>query len=842
MNNADRLLKAIYKDVDLEQLINRLSTYLPYQDPFSLDIENEKFLLSSANLYTRAYPKNYSAEEVKNLLKIYLGYGKKYSKNSCAYSLLFYCAENLFSVKREGMIVRFENLLAWDGFCNKVDANVLISAFAALHSDVKLENVDAVIKHDNYRLNNIMLGGMSDNHMHFKASGYSVEMSWAALMICGFNEDVALKNFIIYSSAVEQGFAKDCNSALLILKKIKFLRLVLEYLIDCENKGRMTISSKLSKNEIIQVLTSNYDGIFLRKKYSDFTDAWLFELERRYSACKDIRKYFIIERRFLTEAFRILLKNGDKKFFAFLFEIYIASITHVRFLLVQDNEGMGFGKFKRRESTKSKLLRLNTNTSRRLIKTKDEFYSVFDRYYRSRNVNYVELRISPTETVDEMRDILSLIEKCNKEAYEQNKKDCAELTEIKYGVIIHYIKCEKEPELERGKYRWLEYRQKLKKQTEQLQNYLERRLYKSEKIVGIDAANFEVECRPEVLAPYFRMHRNAVGAGRNLGITYHVGEEFDALCSGLRAIDETIEFINLRRGDRLGHAVALGIEIKNFRQSKRNSFALPLLNHVDNLAWMYNVISSYGKRGDEGLLGYLESEYKRYIAELYMDVKCGLYADKYEGTSLSVSDYIDAWKLRGDSPEIYIDNVLLAKLDKNYHANLSKCNYMFNSLNLEHYRAFNNKIARSVYIDYLNNEQLFKNGKRLVCPDFQDIYWIALECAQSRLRSKIYTKEIAIETNPSSNRKISYVSKFIDLPFLSFNQHFLSEGKRQKCGDDISISINTDDCDIFQSDLPNEYALVVAALQKEEYAIEEIYDYIDYLRKMSLAQTFIQHD
>ena len=835
MNNADRLLKAIYKDVDLEQLINRLSTYLPYQKQYSLDVDNEEFLLSSANLYTKAYPNNYSAEEVKNLLKIYLGYGKKYSDNPCAYSLFFYCAEKLFYVKNNSMIVRFENLLAWDGFCNKVDANVLISAFAALHSAVKPENVDAVIKHDNYRLDKIMQEGMADNHMHFKASGYSVEMSWAALMVCSFHEDVALNNFIKYSSAVEQGFAKDSQSALLLLKKIKFLRLVLEYCIEFENKGAISVEPKLSKNDIIKVLTSNYDGIFLRKKYSDFIDARLFELERRYSS-RDVRKYFIVERRFLTEAFRILLKNSNNSFFAFLFEIYIASITHVRFLLVQDNEGMGFGKFKRRENTKSKLLRLSTNTSRRLIKREEEFRSVFDRYYRSRNVHYVEFRIAPPDSAKEMRDTLKLIEVCNNDVFEKSKAE----RKIEYGVIIHYIKGENEPDLEDGKYRWQEYRQKLKKQTEQLQNYLERKLYNSEKIVGIDAANFEVECRPEVLAPYFRMHRNAVGAGRNLGITYHVGEEFDVLCSGLRAIDETIEFINLRRGDRLGHAVALGIEIENFRQSKRNSFALPLLNHVDNLAWMYNVISSYGKRGDEGLLGYLESEYKRYVAELYQDVKCGLYADKYDGISLSVSNYIDAWKLRGDSPEIYIDKGLLAKLDKNYRANLLERNYMFNSANLVHYSAFSNKIARSVYIDYLNNEKLFKNGKRLICPDFQDIYWVALECAQSRLRSKIYTKEIAIETNPSSNRKISYVSKFIDLPFLSFNQHFLTEGKRKKCGEDISISINTDDCDIFQSDLPNEYALVVAALQKEKYAIEEIYDYIDYLRNMSITQTFVR--
>ena len=53
------------------------------------------------------------------------------------------------------------------------------------------------------------------------------------------------------------------------------------------------------------------------------------------------------------------------------------------------------------------------------------------------------------------------------------------------------------------------------------------------------------------------------------------------------------------------------------------------------------------------------------------------------------------------------------------------------------------------------------------------------------------------------------------------------------------ISINTDDDGIFQSDLSNEYALVVAALQKEGYSYQEIYQYIDHLRLMSTYQTFV---
>ena len=43
-----------------------------------------------------------------------------------------------------------------------------------------------------------------------------------------------------------------------------------------------------------------------------------------------------------------------------------------------------------------------------------------------------------------------------------------------------------------------------------------------------------------------------------LRTTVHVGEDFVYLLSGLRRVDESLRFLGLREGDRLGHAVALG--------------------------------------------------------------------------------------------------------------------------------------------------------------------------------------------------------------------------------------------------------------------------------------------
>ena len=42
---------------------------------------------------------------------------------------------------------------------------------------------------------------------------------------------------------------------------------------------------------------------------------------------------------------------------------------------------------------------------------------------------------------------------------------------------------------------------------------------------------------------------------QNMGFTYHVGEDFRHIASGLRHVDEVIENFHYKAGDRLGHAI-----------------------------------------------------------------------------------------------------------------------------------------------------------------------------------------------------------------------------------------------------------------------------------------------
>ena len=100
---------------------------------------------------------------------------------------------------------------------------------------------------------------------------------------------------------------------------------------------------------------------------------------------------------------------------------------------------------------------------------------------------------------------------------------------------------------------------------------------KAKLINGIDAASSEFDARPEVFAVAFRYLKDHKLKGEfnvlknktnivdnKLFATYHAGEDFFDIVDGLRTIDEAIKFLNLRQGDRIGHALALGLNANDY--------------------------------------------------------------------------------------------------------------------------------------------------------------------------------------------------------------------------------------------------------------------------------------
>jgi hypothetical protein len=119
---------------------------------------------------------------------------------------------------------------------------------------------------------------------------------------------------------------------------------------------------------------------------------------------------------------------------------------------------------------------------------------------------------------------------------------------------------------------------------------------------GLDVAGNENDLRIEWFAPQLRWLRLGlqplsldaqVRSGFHLSI--HAGEDYAHPLSGLRHIDETVRFCEMRDGDRLGHALALGIKPKHWA-AKHGDMVLPVDEHLDNLVWAWHHASLLSPR------------------------------------------------------------------------------------------------------------------------------------------------------------------------------------------------------------------------------------------------------
>ncbi|WP_447779107.1 hypothetical protein [Aeromonas veronii] len=105
-------------------------------------------------------------------------------------------------------------------------------------------------------------------------------------------------------------------------------------------------------------------------------------------------------------------------------------------------------------------------------------------------------------------------------------------------------------------------------------------------IRGIDAAANEMDTPPEVFAPLFRVLK-AQGIKH---VTYHVGEDFSHLVSGIRAIDDAIRFLPLCNGDRLGHCTGIGITPALWRRSLPQTINIKKETHLLDLIFTWRIL------------------------------------------------------------------------------------------------------------------------------------------------------------------------------------------------------------------------------------------------------------
>ena len=329
-------------------------------------------------------------------------------------------------------------------------------------------------------------------------------------------------------------------------------------------------------------------------------------------------------------------------------------------------------------------------------------------------------------------------------------------------------------------------------------------------VVSIDAVGKETHTPPEVFAPFFRYLRNApkqlqndifLGSHdfkhhKNLLITVHAGEDFNHIVTGMRRVDESMQYFNLQRRDRLGHVLSLGITPKMWLGSVQEVL-LHKGDYFDDLVWLCSKLKkiSVPSLDISRFISIYEEKVWRLFEELH---------PMYSGKSLHLSDLYDAWKYRKNCPLTYY-----ARKRGVTHFD----DYSFAVLDKEP-----NKQIAELYELYQTNKELRERRAEVIRIDKAKIKKEELkiwEALQDKLLNTIAKKGIIIETNPSSNIFISSLSGYAYHPIFRFNppkDKQLKKGKKfnkygQRDGR-ISITINSDDPAIFVTSLQNEYRTI----------------------------------
>jgi len=473
---------------------------------------------------------------------------------------------------------------------------------------------------------------------------------------------------------------------------------------------------------------------------------------------------------------------------------------------------------------------------------------ILERLSQAKPLQVVEGRISPPE-----RGVIDLV------PWVLGYANCRQRGRLqKFGLVVHFKKQEKLPQNSRRYKPYLRSGQiRRQTRTNAFQLY---RLLKTPHpvvpfIVGIDAASLELNTPPEIFAPAFRFLRElpielrhnpsrarfpdhlavqALVADRQIGMTYHVGEDFRHLLSGLRAIHEVIEFLNPRPGDRLGHAIALALNPDTWASQISYQALVPKLEWLDDLVWLLHLLGP-----GHNLVGELEVEDT--IQRLGREIYCSRRSAGPELHLLPPTLY-DAWRLRQLDPySIDIQDLTdgHASIVRRFqHGDQGRRwakiqNRVLTDVN----RHIGSNTAFRLLGRYWYDRTVRSTGDEIEPIDMQDRWKLwrrVCREAQAKIQKLVQDRQLVVEVNPTINRVIGPMGRLAEHHIFRMTldeKHHLRPG--------IRVTVNTDDPGVVGTSLMHEYYLLGENLLKNDVPETRVEEWLEWLRKNGSDFSFL---
>ncbi|WP_165253138.1 hypothetical protein [Paludisphaera soli] len=311
-----------------------------------------------------------------------------------------------------------------------------------------------------------------------------------------------------------------------------------------------------------------------------------------------------------------------------------------------------------------------------------------------------------------------------------------------------------------------------------------------------------------LLGPYSRV----VDAGRSasallndgtppMGRTLHVGEDFNHPLSGLRGVAEVLRYFGPRDGDRLGHALVLGLDITDWTR-RVGRVAMRREERLFDLVWEWDWCS---RRPRPGLnrLPFLTRE----IARL---------------SRLVFRRSVDPERLQTLVDDLHNPGRLLAAGFPDGFGPSGP-----HGLDAR---------ARRV-CDYLTHPTTFEQGQATEWVVVRDEAAV-LEQLQAEVRHEVGRRGIVIEMNPSSNLLIGDLGDLGRHPFWRLSTPPGVLAVPAPSTPPVLVCIGSDDPITFATDLRHEYQIVFDSLISAGRSAEEALAWLDRVRKAGLAARF----
>lgn len=594
--------------------------------------------------------------------------------------------------------------------------------------------------------------GVNDLHIHLNGST-ETDVIWQSTLnypnIIRKNYREAFGNDLVIEQSEQEYIFKDSNQLYDLLEKARALRY---YLIKATNGNEFSYPNT-------DAIVFNHIKNLIRNEHPLKTEYNLKTVTELECECFMYIKLF-----------EILEQNSSAKKteIAKAFHHYLLILGSINRFVVQQVHQNGFQQFQK--ITQNELRSFSEE------KYKKRFFQLYGNNNSISNFNTLEGRFAPKMTPKEIDSLIGRI----RFGWYDFKKINNRPTEL--NLVSHFIK--------RGSSYQENYRhEKLRNnlwiqanailcltKDEEWMRYPESDIRKSfYKLVGIDAAASEFDAQPEVFAPVYRLLRNN---GVN-NFTYHAGEDFFHIVSGLRAIYEAIVFLELESGNRIGHATALGVSPQLWRERIGNELYISQGEWLDNLIFIYFLFKPCccNKR----MIDKIELEIRRITPRIY-------------GRMFTLDNMIQAWKNRKWEPSLLLSESFMEAQSHNFDGR------EWEAIKEKNLSSEVKNMIRLYHTSFVREEY-----DKMMQVDFNLITVKTIKKIQSIIAKTIKDKNIIIETLPTSNVRIGI--------YKSHKEHHIKDWmKTCLFKKNMNVVVGSDDTGIFATNIYNEYANIYCNL------------------------------